>query len=82
MEVTEANKAYYPNGVKVSYKYYASNEVVKIVKKPYAQCTSSLGALTSLEPILIKCDWQPEVDLNLGREFDGTFVLHSLPGRS
>ena len=34
VEVTEANKAYYPNGVKVSYKYYASNEVVKIVKKP------------------------------------------------
>ena len=79
-EAVPVNEKYYPNGVKSSYRAFASNEVVKIEHRPKTQCSSRLGSLTGLEPVLVKVAWEPQIDLEKCRELDGLYLLQNLPG--
>jgi hypothetical protein len=52
----------YPFGVKTMYRLYASNQIVRIDKRPRCQCSSSEGVLTGLEVSTLLIRWEPALD--------------------
>ncbi|KAJ1436461.1 hypothetical protein B484DRAFT_428616 [Ochromonadaceae sp. CCMP2298] len=78
-EAVEPDPVQFPRGVKIMYRTYASEEVVKIVKKPKRQCKSADGTLTGLEAVTCLVSWQPVRDLRTGKEMDGMYILRGMP---
>ena len=69
----------FPNGVKTSYRAFAEDEVVEIVRSPVPADTLE-GMLIGLKAIKTKVEWFPTANPN-GRA-DGMFILKSIPKSS
>jgi hypothetical protein len=72
--------AYFPCGVKTTYRAYCSDRVVELVKTPKSQCISKMGSLIGLEPKTVYCRWYPSKTCDPRRPgVEGIYLLRSIP---
>jgi hypothetical protein len=71
--------AYFPVGVKTTYRAYCSDQVVEFIKKPKMQCLSVIGQFTGLEPVTTIVRWYPAAEINPDQPVEGFYLLRSLP---
>lgn len=69
----------FPNGVKTVYRAYSSDRVVELIEKPKAQCLTSIGSFTGLEPVTTIVRWYPTKDCDKIRCVEGFYLLVKLP---
>jgi hypothetical protein len=75
--------AYFPCGVKTTYRAYCSDKVVELVPKPKAECHSRMGSIIGLEPRTVYCRWYPTgLDDPTRPGIEGLYLLRAIPNVS
>lgn len=74
---------HFPLGVKTCYRAYCSDKVVEFQKMDPLECTTSIGRLTGLEPVVTISHWYPSAS-GIGMDplrpnIEGFYLLRSLP---